>query len=257
VIEFVYRPSRRKRGKKVVSPCFFGRYSLGRGQKPVTVCLETKDAEVAKKRLRDIVVEKQRELAGIIVPKAVSSAAAAPILDLIGAYEVDLKARDLRASHVVATVRRLQRMVREMKLSRLWDIDAVTFVKWRGGLKCAAKTKKEYQVSMNAFLRWLIATKQLLANPLAGVAMIDTRGREVRRRRALTKEEIERLLAVAGKRRLSYLFLLYTGFRFREAWGMRWCDLELDGVAPFVRLERTFEIKDREGRIVPLHPVLF
>src|SRR5688500_15192060 len=50
---------------------FPGRYAIGKRDKPTTVRLNTPNREIARKRLRAIVLEKQREQKGIMEPKAV------------------------------------------------------------------------------------------------------------------------------------------------------------------------------------------
>jgi hypothetical protein len=79
MIEYVFRPSRLIAGKRVVSRVFSGRYAVDKGGRVVTVRLNTPDRKIAKKRLRDIVVEKQREQEGIIAPNAVRVTAAAAL----------------------------------------------------------------------------------------------------------------------------------------------------------------------------------
>lgn len=61
------------------------------------------------------------------------------------------------------------------------------FVQWRASLKCAPKTRKEYHISANAFLNWLVQTDRLLVNPLAKVPHVETRGKQVRPSRAFTE----------------------------------------------------------------------
>lgn len=61
MIEFVFRPSRVIDGKRTLLRVFSGRYALAKGDRPTTVCLNTPDREIARKRLRAIVLEKQRE----------------------------------------------------------------------------------------------------------------------------------------------------------------------------------------------------
>ncbi|MGH7997023.1 MAG: hypothetical protein ACREFX_11790, partial [Opitutaceae bacterium] len=115
-----------------------------KGTRAVTVRLNTPDREIAKKRLRDIVLEKQREIEGIVAPKAVRMAAAAQLTELVGEYETDLGGRGLDEKHVHDTVTRLRRIFSETGWRRLADIRADSFVKWRASLGCSAKTTKEY-----------------------------------------------------------------------------------------------------------------
>ena len=51
----------------------------------------------------------------------------------------------------------------------LSDIRPDAFVKWRASLKLSPKTKKEFHLSANAFLNWLVQTDRLMVNPLAKV----------------------------------------------------------------------------------------
>jgi integrase len=63
-----------------------------------------------------------------------------------------------------------------------------------------------------------------MSRPLWQAATL--RGRQ-KRRRAITTEELSRLLEVAGKRRLLYLTAVYTGLRVDELRKLVWADLHL------------------------------
>jgi integrase len=251
MIEFVYRPSRRKSGKKVVSHYWYGCYSLGRGKKPIRVSLGTKDKIVAQKKLRDIVQQAEREALGLTVPKLQRDVLTTPIASLIGEYKADLQARELSADYVSDTTFRIQRIFNEAKWSTLADVNAKGFMAWRAALQRSAKTKKEYQGSVLAFLTWLEKADMLAKNPLKKLTRVETRGKFVRESRAFTQDEIRRLLAAAPDRRVQYLFLLYTGARKSEARFLVWGDIEL-GERPFVRFRVTMT-KDKDTRVVPLH----
>ena len=251
MIEYVFRHARMVEGKRVYARVFSGRYAIAKGAKPVTVCLNTPDREIARKRLREIVLEKQREAEGIISPKAVRVAASAALSSLLNDYETDLGGRGLAQKHVHDTMTRLRRMVADNAWRMLSDVRPHAFTQWRAGLTCSAKTKKEYQISANAFLNWLVKTERLLSNPLAKLDTVDVRGKEVRKARAFSEEELQRLFAIAGKRRLAYQTLLYTGQRKSEVRALVWGDLHLDGPQPYA-LFREGTTKDKDKRAVPL-----
>jgi integrase len=251
MIEFVFRHSRVVGGKRVYARVFSGRYAVEKGAKPVTVCLNTPDRDIARKRLRAVVLEKQREAEGIIAPKAVRVAAVAPLTSLLNDYETDLTGRGLAEKHVHDTTTRLRRMIGETSWRVVSDIRPDSFAKWRAGLACSAKTKKEYQISASAFLNWLVKTERLLMNPLAKLDAVDVRGKQVRACRAFTEEELQRLFAIAGKRRLAYQMLLYTGQRKSEVRALVWGDLHLNGAQPYA-LFRESTTKDKDKRAVPL-----
>ncbi len=251
MIEYVFRPSRLVAGKRVVSRVFSGRYAAAKGERPVTVRLNTPDREIARKRLRAIVLEKQREQEGIIAPKAVRTAAAMPLGDLVSEYERDMRSRGLDRKHVHNTITRLRRMVAENRWRFIGDVRPAPFLQWRGRLTGSAKTRKEYQVSACSFLNWLVKTERVLANPLAKIEHIEVRGKAVRLARALAEEELQRLFANCPKRRLAYQMLLYTGQRKSEVRALVWGDLHLDDAQPYV-LFREGTTKDKDKRAVPL-----
>jgi integrase len=253
MIEYVFRPSRIVNGKRVLSRAFCGRYSLDKDAKPVQVSLNTPDREVARKRLRAIVLEKQREAEGIVAPKAVRVAAGTQLAELVNDYEADLRGRELSEKHVRDTTKRVRRMIEENGWNVLSDVRPDGFVKWRAGLKLSPKTKKEFHLSANAFLNWLVQTDRLMVNPLAKVPHVETRGKQVRPCRAFTEDELQRLFAVAGRRRLAYQMLLYTGQRKSEVRALMWSDLHLDEAKPYA-LFRESTTKDKDKRAVPLRP---
>jgi integrase len=121
----------------------------------------------------------------------------------------------------------------------------------RASLKLSPKTKKEFHLSANAFLNWLMQTDRLLVNPLAKVPHVETRGKQVRPCRAFTEDELQRLFAIAGRRRLAYQMLLYTGQRKSEVHALMWSDLHLDEAKPYA-LFRESTTKDKDKRAVPL-----
>ncbi len=172
---------------------------------------------------------------------------------LVGDYEADLRGRELKPKHVHDTTARLRRMIAENGWKVLSDIRPDAFVKWRAGLTCSPKTKKEYQLSASAFLNWLVETERLLVNPLAKVSRVEVRGKQVRPCRAFKEDELRRLFAVAGRRRLAYQMLLYTGQRKSEVRSLMWHDLHLDEANPYA-LFRESTTKDKDKRAVPLRP---
>lgn len=250
MIEYVYRPVRIRRGVRTQARLYSGRYALGRGQKPITVALGTPDRGVAKELLRRIIVDKQREAAGLIAPKAMREAAAAPLSDLLASYVVDLKARATPA-HASESEARIKRVLAGTGWRRLADVTPSSWVEFRALLKLSAKTVKEYQTSVMAWLNWLVRMDKLAVNPLARVERVRTKGKAVRKSRAFTQAEFAALLAAApAHRRIVYLFLAYTGARKGEARSLRWSDVDL-GERPCVRF-REEETKADAKRVVPL-----
>lgn len=63
----IFRPSRRVNGKRIISRFYVGRYSLTKGGKTIRVALDTPDREIALMRLRNILIEKQKEQEGLLI----------------------------------------------------------------------------------------------------------------------------------------------------------------------------------------------
>jgi len=249
--EFVYRRSRLVKGRRVYARYWSGGYTLAKGEKLVSVPLHTPSERVARKMLRALIESKQMEREGMIAPEAMRSAAFFPLAALVAEYEADLKGRELAASHVKESVARIRRMVTACKWSRLGDVTASSFVAWRAGFNRSAKTRKEYQTSIKAFLNWLLRLGRIAANPLAGVDRVETRGKAARLSRSYTPDEFSRLLAVASdSRRLVYQFLVSTGLRKKELKTLRWESVDLlKGVAKIMG-------KGGRTRVIPLRPEL-
>jgi integrase len=247
----VFKPSRRENGKRVISRFYVGQYSLEKGGEIVRVGLNTPDKEIAEKKLRDIVLEKQREREGLTSPRDFRDAAIRPLSAHLTDYAADLRAQERDTRHIKDTSRRIDRIFREIGWKFLPDISAPDFISWRSDLKCSAKTRKEYLVSLNAFLHWLIRQGKLVESRTKCIPQVETRGKQIRQPRAFTEIELSRLFAISGSRELVYRTLLYTGQRKAEVEALRWCDLQLEGSNPSAFF-RAATMKDKESRAIPL-----
>lgn len=251
VTENVFRPSRRVNGKRVLSRLYSGRYSLGRGLKPVTVSLHTPDELVARKRLRDLIVEQQREAVGIIAPRAQREALSIPLASLVEEYREFLR-REVSAPYLRDTVTRLLRIISETGWKFLGDVRPDTFLKWRSRQAGAAKTVKEYQISLSAFLNHLVERERLERNPLAKIKHVPTRGRERRPSRHYTEQELGALFSISSDRVLFYQMLFYTAGRKGEVASLVWGDFSLNNLETASVTFRANVTKTKRERVVPL-----
>ena len=217
------------------------------------VALGLKDRLSAQTKLREIVAEAERESMGLLDPKSQRQAAAESLKRLIDFYEADLTGRCLDRQHVQNTCYRVRRTAGRLRWHRLADIRPDTFVTFRAKLKIFVGVWKEYGISCQAFCRWLVATGRLAASPLANLPRIEIRGEKVRTARAFAMSELQRLCEVAPARAWIYQVLAYTGMRVAEVRHLEWPSVDLERGC--LKLEAS-ETKDREARIVPLHPAL-
>ena len=248
----VFRPSRIKAGVRVVSKFYAFHYTDAKTGQRKSKGTGTKDKGVAERREHDFLLEKQQEDSGMIARKSQREAAATSLADLLASYE-DYLATDCKPKHVHDTTTRVRRMFSEMHWRYLADARADKFGEWLFEVKVSAKTKLEFQRSLKAFFNWLVQTDRIEKSPIAKLRPVEIRGKQVRACRSFSEDELRRLFVVAGKRRLAYLILTYTGQRKSEVRALVWGDLHLDDAKPYA-LFRAETTKDKDKRAVALRP---
>lgn len=168
---------------------------------------------------------------GRVLPKELREASQTPLVKLVKEYRADLLARTSERN-AVESVARIKAAIKGTGWRFLVDVTPSSWIAYRATLTQSTKTRRDHQTSVFAFLNWLVRLDHLSRNPLEKVDKISIKGKQVRPVRAFTDDEIHRLLAVAGPRRLAYLFLLYTGLRKGSVKKLVMSDLHLDGPHP-------------------------
>ncbi len=131
---------------------------------------------------------------------------AAPLADHIVAYLVKLAADEASVSHQSNVRRALHRLAAECRFNRLSDLNRDVLERWLVSQQKAgmgARTRNTYRAAAVAFCNWCIETGRLLSNPFAKVAKAVENADPRRQRRALTEDELVRLLRVAQCRPLA------------------------------------------------------
>jgi len=203
-------------GKRMmyVSDVWYARYKdiNGRERRVSTGC---RDEQVAAKKLADITAEQEKLRIGFITPQELDTAehGKRPIAEHIDEYIEHLKSKRVRgrkvSAHYQRNVRgRLLRIVRDRSFTRLSDITSETINRWMDDAEdadMAAATRNEYLTSMIAFCNWLVREGRLIANPLAQMQKADRSADRRHLRRALTVEDVSRLLEAAARRPIAEL----------------------------------------------------
>jgi integrase len=232
------------------------RYRVSNEPRVYDIPLHTPNKELAEIKARQIIDDHEKELLGLLPPKFIRDAAQRPLTEHLVDFIADLNTRGRCKGHVIHTNCRLQRLLEECGWHKFGDATVDGFTKWRSAQsKLSAKTLNEYLGHAVAFFNWLVRQGRAMRNPLKPVVKLEIRGKETFKRRALSCEDLFRLVQSSGKRSLAYLVAGCTGLRRGEMKQLLWSDIRLDAPQPFidVRAETT---KSKKSAVIPLVPPL-
>jgi integrase len=251
-----------------------------------------RDKESASRVLADL--ERRAEL---VKAKVITSAEDAisdhqdtPLVEHIATFIDHQKAKEVNAVRIRNTKSRLERVASDCRFGWLADFDESTFERWLAARQSdgmGAGTRNGYREAWVAFGNWCVANERLLDNPFSGVPKADAKADCRRKRRALTEDELNRLLDAArrrplldattvrrgenkgkaiaklrestrlrleklgGERALLYKTYLLSGLRKAELASLTVAHLELDGPMACAVLDAADE-KNRSGSEIPL-----
>ena len=249
----VFRPKRLKNGKIRIGRSYRGRYRLDGEHRITDIPLHTTDRRVAQQRIEQIVKEKQMEAVGLLAPHATRAASQTPLRRHLSDYVADLQAVGRDGQYIYELGNRVRRLMRECGWSQIKDVTSDSFQVWRAKQSLAPKTVNEYLTSITSLLNWMEKHERIERSPLRHVEKVRTNGKEARPRRAFARDEIPRLLAATGPRKVIYLTAVHTGLRRKELKLMETDDLHLDAEQPFVNV-RPSTTKNHKQAVIALHP---
>ena len=255
MIRTLYKPKRWRNGKLVVARLYSARIRIGGERQILNVPLHVADKQVAEEKLRKLVQEREKELHGLLPAKGMRDAANELLSKHLKDFIADLEAKGRNQQYIAEFENRVTLLICECGWQLPKDVTPDSFVKWRSEHKKAAKTLNEYLASVKGFFTWMTKQGRMAVNPLLVVQKTETRGREVRRRRAYTDNEIQAMLKVAGKQRVVYLMAVLTGIRHGELKALRWGDINLSAEKPSVTVRASISKNHRQA-CLPLHPAL-
>lgn len=279
----------------VESTCYFAKYRDGAGVVRVvpTRCRDEQAARAVLARL-----ERRAELvrSGVVTTAedAIARHQGTSFEDHLAGYLAYLESAGTCPEHRQERGRQLRRLATDCGWRTLADLQRDSLERWltlqtRQGM--GARTRNSYLVATIAFSNWAIETGRMLANPFERVPRLDEKTDPRRQRRAMTGEELSRLLAVArerpmidattvrkGPRRgeryanvrpevrdrldllgreraLIYKTLVLTGLRKGELASLTAGQVHLDDEPAFIELDAADE-KNREGSTIALRPDL-
>ena len=270
---------------------FTAKYRDGSGaiREVATGC---RDERAARQVLADLVRRAEQVKGGILsaAEDAMIDHQGTPLGGHFDAFIDHLAGKGTTPEHRRTTRAYLDRVASDCRFSKLVDLERGAVEGWlaaRAAEGMSARSRNAYRCAAVSFCKWCVATRRLVANPLAGVPKVNEKADPRRRRRALAEPELVKLLDVArrrplldamtirrGKRMgetaaelrpetvarlerlgreraLIYKTLVLTGLRRGELGSLTVGQLQLEGPSPAAQLEAADE-KNRQGSWVPL-----
>jgi len=134
---------------------------------------------------------------------AIAGHQATKLADHFAAYMMHQKAKELNATRIANTESRLNRIARDCGLVRLSDLTPTALERWlleRQQEDMSAGTRNAYREAWIGFGNWCVTTNRLQTNPMASLPKANVKADCRRKRRAMTEEELTRLLDATRRR---------------------------------------------------------
>ncbi len=217
------------------------------------ISLGTPDRQVAERKRSELLAEREREAAGVIPSRCLRDAAQRPLSHHLQDLLADLAAQGKGGKYLANIEHRVGTLIEGCGWKTAKDVTADSFQIWRTSQSLSAKTCNDYLEAARRLLNWMEKHGRLVGNPLRSVEKVGTQGRETRHRRAFTEDEMKHLLVVVpSDRKAIYLLAVHTGLRRSELAALRWGDIHLDAVQPFVTV-RASTTKNHKAATMRLH----
>lgn len=196
------------------SPTWMAQYRDASGRKLV-VSTGCRDEQAARQVLANLVRRVEHIKSGIVTPEQDRQAthAARSLSEHVASYLEHMRAKTIRGrkvskKHRVEVERQLKMIARDCGFTKLADISREAMEKWMNRQEKAgmgARTRNTYRAAILTFCNWCVETDRLAANPLAKLCTADETCDRRRMRRALTEDEVHRLLTAARLRPVAEL----------------------------------------------------
>jgi site-specific recombinase XerD len=192
-----------------------------------------------------------------------------PIGEHLAAFERSLS--NSTPKHRKLTMTRVRRLVEASGSRTIGDLDAEKVEEALKAIRAeedlGARTYNHYLQAVDEFGKWLVASKRLLQNPVAGIERLNAETDVRHKRRSLSPEEVSRLVDSARSsgedvqgypgelRARAYLMSFFTGLRRQELASLTPRSFRLDDPRPKLVVEAACS-KHRRKDTLPMHPEL-
>jgi len=219
---------------------YFGFYRFADEVQETKVNLKLRDKRLAEQKLREIIAHQHAIRSGLAPSDEQVEAAGKPLVQYIEAYTDSMRARQLKHETIRKIGPMLRRLCHDCGWLRIADLSASNYESWRSSVDLSAKSKNHHLHTASAFVNWLITIGVCERNPFKGVRPARVEGNERRPRRALTLDEINRLIdhCPCPNRRMIYQLAFATAARESEMRGFRWSDVDLNQQNPTITFRK-------------------
>jgi integrase len=190
-----------------------------------------------------------------------------PLLEHLADFEQSLRAKNDTDEHVAVIQARIKRVLSKCEFALLSDLSASALANCLSALRqegMSVQTSNHYLRAIKQFARWMVQDRRMAENPLAHLATLNVEVDRRRRRRALTTNEFDRLVAAAQNgppvmrlsgpdRAILYIIAGYTGYRRGEIGSITATSFDFDADPPTLTVEAGHS-KRRRTDVIPLRP---
>jgi integrase len=200
---------------KVDTKCWYAKYLRADGTQDerTTGC---RDKRMASQLLAEWEAQEEKIKSGLASAADFVRAASgqAPLASHLDSYVSHLATAGTTERHQRETRAKIERIAADCGWRRLSEVTGNGFAHWldlRHSEGMGATTRNRHVEALRAFVRWAVKAGRLATDPLVSVDKVDARADRRRERRALTADELARLLQAARERPLHEIHIVTRG----------------------------------------------
>ncbi|HWE96352.1 MAG TPA: tyrosine-type recombinase/integrase [Tepidisphaeraceae bacterium] len=224
------------------------------------VAAGTSDHDTARQIADKLEADAALKRRGVITPQEAKLAElnAKPVADHVADYLAHCRRQGQNAVHVGNKETQLDKVLESTGAKVLSELSRASLQRYLDALADAgksARTVNQHRTTIATFVGWCYAGVGVHANPLAKMPRMDEAADQRRVRRAMTEDELSKLMAVpeaiATGRADYYIVATLVGLRSGDGKEMTWGDVDLEAGTLRIR-----QGADKSGRadLLPLHP---
>jgi len=187
----------------------------------------------------------------------------------LGDFRRHLESKAGTERHINQTIERIRCVLAGCRFATLDELNAGSVADWLGVRRkegLSSSTSNAYLVAVKSFGNWLMKSRRTPDNPFAHLSRVNAKVDIRISRRALTAQELSRLVAAAEAgppfrelsgpdRAMLYTLAVFTGLRVSELASLTEKSFDLRSTPATVTVEAACS-KHRREDVLPLHPAL-